>query len=284
MLISKITNGFGNNLFQCIAGKLISEKNNLEHFFLEPYENYYGSDYLNELGFKKVSRKDLNEKSKIYVINDSNYQKIKDIRIDPVFFENGYMILDGYFENKDYYLSERKTIKSWFPEIKRRNKKDLVFHFRTGDRLFYKNEFDSKPSPVDIKKAIERFDFERLHIVTDMPVWKKYSEEDLKKIDFHVKVPKEKSVSISKALEYYNECYDMLQKFNPVVERKTVLEDFNLIRSFDNILFQHGTMSWWASFLSDAKKVGVYGPWRPWKGKGNKNLSNVNINGWFKWE
>ena len=46
----------------------------------------------------------------------------------------------------------------------------------------------------------------------------------------------------------------------------------------------YGTMSWWASFVSQASKVGVYGPWREWKGNSNKNLSNVNLEGWFKWE
>ena len=61
-------------------------------------------------------------------------------------------------------------------------------------------------------------------------------------------------------------------------------EDFTFIRGFKNILFQHGTLSWWAAILSEADKVGVYGPWRPWKGDSNKNLSNVNIEGWFKWE
>jgi hypothetical protein len=48
-------------------------------------------------------------------------------------------------------------------------------------------------------------------------------------------------------------------------------------------MFEHGTLSWWAAFLSDASRVGVYGPWRPWKGASNKNLSNVPLDTWFKW-
>ena len=76
----------------------------------------------------------------------------------------------------------------------------------------------------------------------------------------------------------------MLSDYKPVVKNRSVLEDFNFIRTFDNILFQHGTMSWWSAFLSDASKIGVYGPWRPWKGKSNKNLSKVNLDTWFTWE
>ena len=63
-----------------------------------------------------------------------------------------------------------------------------------------------------------------------------------------------------------------------------LIKDFNFIRTFDNILFEHGTLGWWAAFLSDASKVGVYGPWRAWKGKSNKNLSQVSLEGWFQWK
>ena len=76
----------------------------------------------------------------------------------------------------------------------------------------------------------------------------------------------------------------MLSEYNPVVVHRNVLDDFNFMRQFDKILFQHGTMSWWAAFLSNASQVGVYGPWRPWKGTSNKNLSDVKIDGWFKWQ
>ena len=62
------------------------------------------------------------------------------------------ILLKGYFEDKRYYEPNRQLIKSWFPYIPKKNNKDLVFHFRTGDRLFYKNEFDSKPKSDKIKK------------------------------------------------------------------------------------------------------------------------------------
>ena len=57
-----------------------------------------------------------------------------------------------------------------------------------------------------------------------------------------------------------------------------------LYRELKNILFQHGTLSWWAAFLGNPNKVGVYGPWRPWKGQSNKNLGNTPIEGWFQWD
>ena len=72
--------------------------------------------------------------------------------------------------------------------------------------------------------------------------------------------------------------------FSPKVVKRSIVDDFNFIRASDNILFEHGTLSWWAAVLSDAKKVGVYGPWRPWKGAKNKNLSKIPLQNWFQWE
>ena len=139
-------------------------------------------------------------------------------------------------------------------------------------------------SEDDRLKTIEKFNFSNLHIVTDMVEWEHLTEEKLEKMNFHVNVPQRDRVSAQKSIDYFNSFVDGFAKFNPIVKKRTISEDFNFIRSFNNILFEHGTLGWWASVLSDAKKVGVYGPWRPWKGASNKNLSNVDIEGWFKWE
>jgi len=114
--------------------------------------------------------------------------------------------------------------------------------------------------------------------------WKKHTPESISSLNFHVQVPTEKSVTNEKAAKYFNELYEFFSDYNPIIKSDNVLNDFNFIRGFDNILFQHGTMSWWASFVSQASKVGVYGPWREWKGNSNKNLSNVDLEGWFKWD
>lgn len=278
MIVSNLTNGFGNNIFQCVAGKLMSSFHKTEHYFLCD-ENYYAKSFLENLGFKYLNDKKTLHQEKYFVINDNNYIASFDNN-----YSNNNFLLNGYFENKDYYENNRELILSWFPKVSNKKRKDLVFHFRTGDRLFYKNEFNSKPSPKAIENAINEFSFEKLYIVTDMHDWQKHTPDSISKLNFHLKVKPSESVSNKLAANYFNECYDMLSNFNPIVTKNNVLEDFNFIRTFDNILFQHGTMSWWASFLSDASKVGVYGPWRSWKGDSNKNLSNVKLKEWFKWE
>tara|TARA_R110002153_G_scaffold1395_1_gene7182 strand:- start:6937 stop:7764 length:828 start_codon:yes stop_codon:yes gene_type:complete len=275
MIASQLTNGFGNNLFQCIAGKLLATHLNREHFFISPYPDYYGDQFLRELGFRKKALKDV--ANKVFV-NEGNYNLAFSSSKELI---QSNVVMNGYFENKDYYIHNRKIINSWFPNVEKRSDNDLVFHFRTGDRLFYKNEFDSKPSAERIKKAIDAFQFANLHIVTDLPEWKRYTFEEFKVLEFHVSVTGEKRVDNMLAYEYFTSCFDMLNSYNPNIKKRSVLEDFNFIRTFDNILFQHGTMAWWASLLSDASNISVYGPWRPWK-QNNKNLSEVP--GWVKWE
>ena len=162
-----------------------------------------------------------------------------------------------------------------------------MIHFRAGDRLFYKNEFDYKPSVKSYINAIKKFDFENLYIVTDMPKWEYLTAEKLNNTKFHVNIPSEVRVPIKKSVDYFNSFVDAFEAYRPIVnadKTRTIFEDFNFIREFDNILFQLGTLGWWASVLSNASKVGVYGPWRQWKGENNKNLSKIDLQGWFQWE
>ena len=101
---------------------------------------------------------------------------------------------------------------------------------------------------------------------------------------FHLNTPAHERVPVEETVKYFNAFVEGFAQFNPIVEKRSIVEDFNFIRKFKNILFEHGTLSWWAAFLSDAEKVGVYGPWRPWKKDTNKNLSQIPLDTWFKWE
>ena len=192
--------------------------------------------------------------------------------------------LSGYFEDYMFYFNNIEKIKSWFPPVEQREDNDLVLHLRTGDRLFMKNEFYSKPRVENYLRAVDKFDFEGLHVVTDMPKWGAVTAADLQNMKFHVNTPPHERVPVEDSVKYFNELVEGLAQFNPIVEQRSVGEDFNFIRKFKNILFEHGTLSWWAAVLSEAQKVGVYGPWRAWKGVTNKNLSQIPLSGWFKWE
>jgi len=275
MVYTQLTNGIGNNLFQYIAGRMLSAYHDQQLVVLPSTKNYYGIDELNKIGIE-VSHSQVPQGERV---NDLNYASYFNKN-----YSNSNFYVSGYFENYKFFKNNINTIRSWFPQPQNKNDNDLVLHFRAGDRLFYSNEFDSKPQVHNFINAIEQFDFDKLHIVTDMPAWKNITAEELESMKFHVDVPPNKRVKAQESIDYFNSIVDGFAKYEPQIEKRTVIEDFNFIRGFSNILFQHGTLCWWAAMLSDAKKVGVYGPWRPWKGSSNKNLSDIDIEGWFKWE
>lgn len=271
----QLTNGFGNNIFQYTAGRLLAEFLQSDLMLIPPSKDYYAIPDLELLGMD-FTKKDLTNQIKIvdkhYKSCYNNILKDKDI------------ILSGYFEDYTIYYDHIDRIKSWFPHVPKRDSRDLTIHLRTGDRLFMKNEFYSKPRAFNYLRAIKKFDFDHMHIVTDMPVWDYITEEQLGNMKFHIDVPKNERVPLSESVKYFNEFVEEFKPFTPTIKQRTIVEDFNFLRGSRNILFEHGTLSWWASALSDAEKVGVYGPWRPWKGSKNKNLSNIPLENWFQWE
>lgn len=276
MVVVHLTNGFGNNLFQYVAARLLAEFHNKDLVVIPPNKDYYATKELEKVGvdFSKEQKT-----GNFVKVNEKNYRLAFSSEYSSFDF-----VLFGYFEDYTFFYEEIDLIKSWFPKIEKRKDNDLVIHFRAGDRLFYKNEFQYKPKVESYINAIEKFDFSNLHIVTDMIEWEHLTEERLENMKFHVNVPTENRVPAQMSIDYFNSFVDGLAGYKPIVEKRTISEDFNFIRSFDNIMFQHGTLGWWASTLSEASNVGVYGPWRPWKGKSNKNLSKIPLEGWFKWK
>ena len=256
MIYVQLTNGFGNNLFQYNAARLLATFHDQEVIALPPSSNYYGIEEFKKIGLE-LKTAELPDCEKVNETNFTHYFKL---------FKNNI-----------------ELIKSWYPETRKHNTDDLVLHLRAGDRLFYANEYDSKPRAQNYINAIKQFDFNKLYIVTDMPAWKTITVEELQDMKFHINVPEDKRVTAQQSVDYYNSLVDGLSQFEPIHSKNSVAEDFSFIRGFNNILFQHGTLAWWAAALSDADKVGVYGPWRPWKGKSNKNLSDIDLEGWFKW-
>ena len=276
----QMTNGFGNNIFQWTAARLLGAHLGYPTYAIPPTPDYYGIADLQALGVVFFPDMGANlYPSDMIAVNDTNFMQTFQLNRTHRRYH-----LSGYFEDYRYYFNNLDLIRSWYPAVEPRDDKALVLHMRTGDRLFMKNEFYTKPRAENYLRAIETFDFDEFHIVTDMPRWEKVTGEDLQNMRFHVDTPPENRVPIADSVNYFNELVDAFAQFNPQVQRRSVGEDFTFIRKSKNILFEHGTLSWWAALLSDADRVGVYGPWRPWKGKSNKNLSQIPLDNWFKWE
>jgi len=275
MVCVTFTLGFGNNLFQYIAARLLAEQYELPLWITQPPSASAISEF-SKLGI------DLNvtdSRQFRFIITERYYEEVA--RGD---YPRRRMLLSGFFEDYRYFLPHLETIRSWFQPVEKRSGRDLALHFRTGDRLFMKEEFYEKPRIADYLAAIERFDFDRLRIVSDLPVWKAYTEAELRSVNFHRSIPEHQAVPLSESIEYLNEFVEGLSRFDPTFRSTSPAEDFDYLRTFDNVLFEHGTLSWWAAVLGGASHVGVYGPWRPWRGESNRNLSEVPLDGWFRWD
>lgn len=96
----------------------------------------------------------------------------------------------------------------------------LAVHIRTGDRLFMKNEFYSKPSAKAYKLAVENFQFKNLHIVTDSPVWRNITKEELTSFEFHTNVPDVDRVPIEDSVKYFNSLVDAFGEYNIIYEKE----------------------------------------------------------------
>jgi hypothetical protein len=287
LIFVRLTNGFGNNLFQYIAGRLLAEHHKKELVLISPFKDYYGLHDLNSLGLKYDSQQ-LGYRGNCKIVNEDNYSDVFNFKYR---FRN--LCLDGYFEDYNFYKINLNKIKGWFPVVNKTKDTDLVLHLRLGERLYSKQTFDEnlKPrvAPSRYVNAIKSISFNRLHIITDMPEWREINVENFLLYKFHIDIEEDKKVPPEISVKYFNDLYNTLNEFNPTISgslksNRPVVDDFSELRSFKNIIFEHSTTAWWAAALSDAKRVGVYGPWRPFKGERNKNLSNVKLDGWFKWE
>jgi hypothetical protein len=265
------TEGTGNKIFQYIYARLLAEH----------YDLNFSSPRLDILEIPET-KFGLNKKYKTIFIpqEERNWHKYFSL-ISPCNF-----IVETYPEDFTLYKPHMNRIRSWFNDIPKTNTDDLVFHLRLGDRLLNKNDHhpSMKVTAEEYIHAIERFDFDKLHIVTDMHIWKKVTPEEIQKMEFPMKVPKKWRVEPSIAASYFNSLVEAFNELDPIVRfGHTVKDDFNFIRSFDKILIQHGTLSWWAAALSHASKVGVFGPWQPIMGEINRNLGRTDFEGWFQW-
>lgn len=257
-----------------MAGRLLAHVHNRK-VALRCHPDYYALADLRAMG---MDYEIATPSSRVYEINESNYLAHLDGEALPA-----ECILRGYFEDYRFFIHNQELLASWLPKPSNVFN-GLTIHFRTGDRLFYKQGWTHKTTPSQWKKAITCIDPEQVRIVTDFPLWRKVNKNELNSMSFHVNVPNDQRVNASESCDYINSMIDMFNEFKPAsILHQSIADDFYSIRDSRQILFEHGTLSWWAAFLSKADEVHVYGPWRAWKNDGNRNLSQLPLRNWHTW-
>ena len=286
-VIVKFTIGFGNNIFQYVFGRLLAEYHglNFNHPALAPFDIKEQFTPVN----RKLKTIKIGVEHKTGAYDKYFKEKTPDVNY----------ILEGYFEDYTIYQNHLDYIRRWFPPAPKINTTDLIVHIRLQNRLVQLNHYMNLVSGEAYIRAIERFDFERLHIVTDAEKWDYYQEEDIMKIQEDILEgpnPGAEWVSIHDSIEYMKELVDAFKPYNPIVHctnaptikgsgglRGNFMEAFNLIRSFDQVLLHNSTFSWWAAVLGSASKVGVFRLWKPSKENYTSNLGQTSYPGWFSW-
>ena len=271
--------GLGNNIFQYVFGRLIAELHNMK--LRHPAIPEFGIEARKNRPFTGYPTKTIKVKLKI---PDTQYHKFLDRAPNK---KNYYLY--GFFEDYTLYKPHLERIRSWFPQVEKTNTNDLVLHMRLGNRLVQRKSLMSQVSPRQYANVIKSFDFDKLYIVTDTSksYWRPLTKDDVNMMKRQRrKKYKNNAVMapIEHTMKYMDDLVSTLSQFEPIiVHHKDHMKDFNFIRSFDKMIIHNSTFSWWAATLSHASRVGVYKPWKPAKGKKNKNLGRTDFPGWFGW-
>lgn len=279
------TIGFGNNLFQYTMGRLLAEKHNLS----------LRHRAIPEVG---IEQKDslVNSGLPVYFVNDGNYKEAlytRDLRGHNI-------VVSGYFEDYKILKGNLPRIRQWFDKVPVENTDDLILHLRLQNRLVQVNHNKNHITAESFKKAISMFEYDRLHIVSDAEKWDQYTLQDIEKIRHEISIGPNASaewVKPEQSLEYMNHLIDGLSTLDPVVHcngddmikgsgglRGGFIKDFNLLRSFNQVIVFNSTFSWWAATLSGAQNVAIFNPWKISKPPHQRrNLGSTDFEGWFSW-
>ena len=280
----KYTIGFGNNIFQYVFARILAETKGL--FLIQ--------DGIEPLNIPK-STAEKNNFNTIQV-NDSNAMEIL---CNTNLSNNINYDVSGYFEDYRFYGPYIKDIQSWFKPIPKRKDNDLILHFRLQNRLIEVNHIKNRVNPKAYTDFLNTIEFDKLHIVTDAAKWEKHNLSDIELITKQFLAgpnANSKLVDPNISMNYMNELVSEINKFNPIIHcvgngvnggsgyhRSSFMDDFNLIRSFNNVMFQDSTFSWWAAFLGNATNAYPFKPWKPNKGNRNKNLGQSKYPGRKGW-
>lgn len=248
MIEIHVSGGLGVRLFQYIFGYLLSE---LKNESLQIIENSdYKKGYESRSGRKYSDFENLRTifpNIKISIQKDHNYLNNEKIisghihNIQELTDYKGKIIIKGSgFQNYKYYKNHKQLIKNllYIPKNKliQFDSNDVVIHYRLGDA---KCESLKKKVRVNEKyigytnypnmsndyflDIINQNNFNKIYVVTDSP-------DDI--------------------------CIQTLKsKINCEIVSKNMYDDFLFLFSAPNLIISHSTFSWWAAFLSNAKKI-----------------------------
>jgi len=220
----------GNQLCQYVVGRIISEKLKFKLFGIDQNHREFSMN-----GF------DLNYNQPDYDFYDTPIQKIgtssnydytetlewahPNFDLDAICNDTTprRIILEGFFQRKEYFLPYKEQIKEWYNFINYNTPSDhAAIHIRLGD-LRETNHPDLLPIEY-YRQALDNLDFSKLTICTDTPTDSEYILPLVKQYDAQIFTGD---------------------------ERETIC----FLASHNNLVLSVGSFSFWASLFSEGKNI-----------------------------
>jgi len=276
MIISKISGGLGNQMFQYAMAKSISIKTNdtfkLDISFypkqtLRKYE-------LNLFNIEENIAKPENIITKIFRkigLNFNNYYIEKEIcNFDSnVFAYKDNIILDGYWQNEEYFRNiKNEIIKDFIPKNDISNEAKLYLkqiqeiensvsiHIRRGDYV--------QDSTTNINHGICSIEYYKKSI--------SYIENKLENITYFI---------FSDDIAWCKENFDFIENKIFIENTKSAMDDLELMKNCHHNIIANSTFSWWGAWLGDYKDKIVIVP-QIWFTKPQWQDKNIACKNWIK--
>ena len=229
----------GNDLFQYIFSRLLAIKNNLHLETEWPHQDFVEMHPF--VGGEK---------------HDKPVVEVRDMYHDPhekewfsTSLAKKHLITHGFFQHPKYYDKNKRLVKSFFnlKPIQKRPPEHIVIHWRLGD--YY------KVGNTRCENCIKQSCYGCRGGSVINPSW--YAGVLMQKLRFNLKKHKLYIVTDDPG----DPILTKLQRFKPEIISKSPKHDFHFIRDFDTIICGNSSFSFWASYLSDAKRIYTFSRW-----------------------
>jgi len=272
MVTVKITGGLGNQMFQYTIAKSIAIKNN-DNFSLDI--SFYPKQTLRkyELNFFNIEENVAKPESIFSKIKrklgfaPKEYYMEKEVAVfdKEVFNYKDNIILDGYWQNENYFKDIRAEILKDFTlkkDISKeannylkkiRNNNSVSLHIRRGDYLNSgTNEVHGICDINYYKRAIKYID-----IKVNNPIYYIFSDD----------------------ITWCKENFDFLENKTFVDDTKSAFDDLELMKNCKHNIIANSTFSWWGAWLNENIEKIVISPTIWWSARIDNHIA---CDGWYK--
>jgi len=267
MIISKVTGGVGNQMFQyAIAKSIATARKDSFKLDITAYETYmlHNGYRLNSFSLKGV----LAKKDEIFrlrgfnnrIFNKFNIFKPKSYYLEKertIYDENVFnykdIYLDGYWQNEAYFLDIRES---------------LLKDFKLKELLSRKVE----ASLIDIKSSSSIAVHVRRGDYLNHPEIGVLSVDYYKRAVGYIntKVNKPKFFIFSNDISWCKENFSFIEEATYIEESESELEDLELMKNCKHNIVANSSFSWWAAWLNESQDKIVIAP-KQWMAINPKN-------------